>query len=320
MHRIVLIMWIAISVSGDAVSSTMTRALDSAIEIGSSTSETLTGTTESGSSNVEMLQTLTGTTERGPSNVEMLQTLTSTTESGSSNVEMLQTLTDTTENEPSNVKVSQSLNYTTDNTSSNFEILRSQNNITVNELRAAVNNMALRIDGLKTREISYKNQFRKLRYSIKLLEKTIATIKSQNSNQIPAVVAFHADWLDGNPTQYEQVLQYRSVSLNLGDAYDNNTGKFTAPRAGIYHFAVTSTPGAPNTGTIFNLVVDSIGSEELFLLGYNTPYMGYYSQSTIQGLVHLNESQEVWVKSSHPGDVYNSDYCTFSGFLLASDT
>jgi hypothetical protein len=140
-----------------------------------------------------------------------------------------------------------------------------------------------------------------------------------NPNPIPAVVAFHAYWLDGNPTMYEQVLQYRSVSLNLGDAYNNNTGKFTAPRAGMYYFAVTSTPGAPNTGTMFNLVVDSFGSEELFLLGYNTPYMGYYSQSTIQGLVHLNESQEVWVKSSHPGDVYNSDYCTFSGFLLASD-
>lgn len=179
-----------------------------------------------------------------------------------------------------------------------------------NDQRTSVRTLSRRLLRLENQLTALRTNYRGLRFRIKSLEDSATT----NYTASP-VVAFHASWVSGAPTSSMQVLKYTSISLNVGNAYSNVTGKFTAPRAGIYYFAVTNTPGKIGTSNIFELATN----EALYSLGYNTPYEGYYSQSTIQGIIHLNAGQEIWVKASHFGDVYNSEYCTFSGFLLASD-
>ncbi len=312
MHRIILIMWIAQAASGNISSisaNEIIRTLNDDVESAQSNAETTIQppNTESGSSvrgNVTR-QTLDNATESEPSDDWNI----------SSN-EIMQTLDFAAESSERPDVAMRTLNATAGGETSNVARLRTFNTSNGRELRAVLRNYAYHLDGLEKRQKSDKLRFWALKHKVKLLETKTAMLESRIGSHASTVVAFHASWLDGTPTVSAQVLKYLGVSLNIGNAYSNDTGKFTAPRAGIYYFATTNTPGAYETAKIFELVVDSV---DLFSLGYNTPYREYYSQSTIQGLVHLNAGQEVWVKASHPGDVYNSEYCTFSGFLLASD-
>ena len=310
MHRILFILWIVQAVSDRTTANAVVQVLNAASGASTVTLQTQNSETR-GASAVETTRTLSGATV-----IESAQTNNSATESEPPNDSPLQTQNDATERGPSTI---QAQNNTTERRLSNTAMLRTQNDTTGRGLRDMIRNLAHRLGKLEDLRTLYASRYSTLKNGFKALSRSTDTLTSQINNHISTVVAFHASWLDSTPTLSAQVLKYLNVLLNVGNAYSNDTGKFTAPRAGLYYFTATSAPGAMSTSTTFDLVVDSMGSAELFSLGYNTPYREYYSQSTIQGIVHLSEGQQVWVKASHPGDVYNSDYCTFSGFLLTLD-
>ena len=134
------------------------------------------------------------------------------------------------------------------------------------------------------------------------------------------VVAFNVrDAKDLSP-QKNEVIQFRTVILNIGQAYVEATGIFIAPVSGIYIFSIQVATSSGKHG-IFQLAVNDSSNVILQIAKYNSAS----SYSSTSGTVahKLTKGQQVWVQFQ-----YNSgstqrldqhpDYSTnqFSGMLV----
>lgn len=141
-----------------------------------------------------------------------------------------------------------------------------------------------------------------------------------NQGNCPAVqVAFTAyGALKGNSSN----LIFPNILINYGGGYNNLTGKFICPVAGIYHFASTLTK-------IYDKNIDEI---ECYLHVNSRRYTGIYVDPygvdpqrgaysvTISGTVHLNQNDVVnFANCDYAENLYNDDLCSFNGFLITPD-
>lgn len=112
-----------------------------------------------------------------------------------------------------------------------------------------------------------------------------------------------------------QTVKFNQVSLNVGDAYNTTTGKFTAPVDGLYSFSWTT---MSNIGKYFitEIVLNSIP------MAYNyTDSRGRtagYSMSSSHANIKMKKGDEVWIRTHHN---YGQNalcgygqWCNFSGF------
>ncbi|XP_062375785.1 complement C1q-like protein 4 isoform X2 [Sardina pilchardus] len=133
----------------------------------------------------------------------------------------------------------------------------------------------------------------------------------------PSNVAFSASLFTNNdthigPFKTDQTLQFNLVFTNVGNAYDNSTGKFTAPLNGVYQFSYHVYAGGDN-GAGAKLY----HNEDQVVAAYNhvAPHDINTSQSVILTLekgdtVSLLLEAGWWVAS------YLGHLTTFSGHLL----
>nr|KAG5711594.1 hypothetical protein BaRGS_016776 [Batillaria attramentaria] len=137
-------------------------------------------------------------------------------------------------------------------------------------------------------------------------------------NTYATTVGFHA-WGSVSPvnTVSKGTVILGHVKTNDGNAYDPNTGLFTAPVPGLYYFhatfmdhdlsdridALISVDGAAVAGT----VADS--------------RHGYWDNPAVAAVVHLNAGQKVQLQSNNNevDHFYGGLYTTFSGFLIRAD-
>jgi hypothetical protein len=112
--------------------------------------------------------------------------------------------------------------------------------------------------------------------------------------------------------------------VNEGDAMDLKTGKFTAPKTGIYFFSFTGMADFPQSSSLLRL---GIG----FFLNGNQMGRSFVdeansvkrqkSQLTFQSTIFLKEGDQVWVQIIiiGPGvSLYDNEwhYTHFTGFIL----
>lgn len=96
--------------------------------------------------------------------------------------------------------------------------------------------------------------------------------------------------------------------MNQGNNYNSNTGVFTAPRNGLYHFWCTIlVNGAGNAA--FNLMKNN----DTYLLGYVVPTNN--DSQTLSIVMDLKKEDHVYVKSGSSYGVQGR-YSYFSGYLL----
>ena len=123
-------------------------------------------------------------------------------------------------------------------------------------------------------------------------------------------IAFTASENTGGHRCYQNrsIIQFPSASLNVGEAFDPDTGKFVCPLSGYYHFyfAVMSTHGERvyvvlNTG------------------GHAEAQDGQYPDMASTSMnVECAQGQEVYIYAMFDQCIFAVSKTTFSGYLIGA--
>ncbi|XP_049925133.1 complement C1q and tumor necrosis factor-related protein 9-like isoform X3 [Epinephelus moara] len=132
-------------------------------------------------------------------------------------------------------------------------------------------------------------------------------------------VAFTAKLnIDNSYPQQPGILKFATVLLNEGGGYSPNTGIFTCPMDGLYHFMVHMTVyGRGQCALLKNgeKVVSLYHVNEPDLLSYNSSQV-----SSMSSLVRLSKRDEVWINLWGEGrmDIFATEDndTIFTGFYL----
>ena len=97
----------------------------------------------------------------------------------------------------------------------------------------------------------------------------------------------------------------------MGAAYDAGTGKFTAPRDGVYYFSWNVLKKSRNYHHI-DLMVNGVRSFISWQPGTQT-----FETLTGALFVQLRKGQEVWLRARQAGRELHGDiHASFSGFMF----
>ena len=110
---------------------------------------------------------------------------------------------------------------------------------------------------------------------------------------ITPTVAFNVrDATDLSPSQNE-VIRFRTILLNIGGGYDEQSGIFTSPVNGTFIFSVQVATYPSKWGRL-QLVCDTSSNVILSIAHYNTA--AHYTSTSNTVAQVLNEGQKVWVQ------------------------
>ncbi|XP_051556608.1 complement component 1, q subcomponent-like 4 like [Myxocyprinus asiaticus] len=149
---------------------------------------------------------------------------------------------------------------------------------------------------------------------IKALEETMNKVVSENEDK---KIAFSAALLASGsgqtgPFDTSKTLTYKKVFSNVGDAYDSNTGIFTAPVKGVYYFRFYAHCHAGRTSAV-TLYRNS--QSQCSIHSWKPTSNGNASNGIV---LTLEKDDQVYTQLWGKTWVYDdaSSYTSFSGFIL----
>ncbi|KAK3109152.1 hypothetical protein FSP39_024115, partial [Pinctada imbricata] len=112
----------------------------------------------------------------------------------------------------------------------------------------------------------------------------------------------------------KQIIQFDNITTNIGNAYDENFGRFKAPFAGLYEFVLTATS---YSGQMVNLEMVKNGA----MLCRAHAASSNYETGVCVSMVHLDVDDDVWVRhyNGQGSYLYSTYYPTFAGHLIKAD-
>ncbi|KAK2855797.1 hypothetical protein Q5P01_004532 [Channa striata] len=149
-----------------------------------------------------------------------------------------------------------------------------------------------------------------------LLQQLMSRLEKLEADKGRSQVAFSASLVTTEhetfqgPFETSSSLVFRKVTTNIGNAYNPETGVFTAPTKGLYYIRFTGSFGNSN---VLNAAVLKNG-ENMFAT-YNT--VGHHSSDSNGMSLVLEEGDQVWVVLWASSSIFDqSRLSTFSGFLV----
>ncbi|BFZ19649.1 hypothetical protein BsWGS_22688 [Bradybaena similaris] len=128
-------------------------------------------------------------------------------------------------------------------------------------------------------------------------------------------IAFTASLVENTKVAAGQTVRYNNTITNIGNGYDTNTGIFTAPLAGLYGFQL-SVLTQKSSEAWLELFVN-----EKYIISVNSKLASGFDAAVSFVLLTLKVGDRVQVKARSESLLFGrttEQYCTFSGFLIAS--
>lgn len=104
------------------------------------------------------------------------------------------------------------------------------------------------------------------------------------------------------------VFKFDKVEVNQGNNYNPNTGVFTAPSGGLYHFSCTILLNGSGSA-FFNLMKNN----DIYIKGFIVPTSN--DSQTQSVMMDLEKGDRVYVKTGSSFGV-QKEFTYFSGYLL----
>ncbi|XP_062300615.1 complement C1q-like protein 3 isoform X17 [Scomber scombrus] len=141
----------------------------------------------------------------------------------------------------------------------------------------------------------------------------IAELKNQERTKVIFSAAAGGSGNIG-PFNTDTTLIYRAVITNIGGAYSQYTGIFTAPVAGVYYFTLFHHAGK-KYGTVLYLYKNN----QQVIMTQNHPAVHETAHNGANAVfLQLQPGDQVYVNMTANSHVYGTDHhTTFSGFLVS---
>ncbi|XP_062300604.1 caprin-2-like isoform X7 [Scomber scombrus] len=204
-------------------------------------------------------------------------------------------------------------------------------------LKEKLENLETKLRDTEIRQINSDSQIAELKNQGKLIIESDAKLKetetrlqdsetrlNNSENQImdlrkkerTKVIFSAAAGGSGNigPFNTDTTLIYRAVITNIGGAYSQYTGIFTAPVAGVYYFTLFHHAGK-KYGTVLYLYKNN----QQVIMTQNHPAVHETAHNGANAVfLQLQPGDQVYVNMTANSHVYGTDHhTTFSGFLVS---
>lgn len=133
----------------------------------------------------------------------------------------------------------------------------------------------------------------------------------KESAKRPTII-FQSKGLNNLSLSAGETLVFQTTMLNEGNGYNNSTGVFTAPAAGVYLFTIQLC-AVSGHNTYYYIMAENKEIKRGYFFD-----SGYNSCHTADGLTVLKEGHRVWIKTPYSMKLteHTTYWNTFSGVLL----
>ncbi|BFZ00276.1 hypothetical protein BsWGS_03315 [Bradybaena similaris] len=143
---------------------------------------------------------------------------------------------------------------------------------------------------------------------------TICAVLCSVKGEGKRAVAFSASFGRSQYFLTDQLAPFTRVYTNLGNAYDNNTGVFTAPKTGVYVFSLFA-HAQFDKAFCFRIFHNDVRT--VSVCGRSA---GSHAASANSVVLQVKSGDKIYAKAMHDSYIYENEqnsYSTFNGYLIS---
>ncbi|XP_052771228.1 complement C1q tumor necrosis factor-related protein 3-like [Mya arenaria] len=171
---------------------------------------------------------------------------------------------------------------------------------------------------LEGRMKTYESELHRLSSKLEKMEQSNAVVKRSTRQVGAGLAAFSAgvSAFDLDNLGEHQTILFDNVITNVGNAYDPNSGMFTAPVDGVYVFTAVLMVNS-NHAEYLELISGGVKITDVYADAHN---INAHVSTSKTWVLELTAGTRVWLRTTayeNESQIHGNSHSMFSGFLLS---